>query len=57
MVVSSGEKTTANAAMEIFKEGVMHLSSGLRCFTSMTSNTLNWACGGAFLATQKDSVP
>ena len=58
--VAAGDKTTANAAMEILKDGGNAFDAAVcSVFTSMTSEyTLTGACGGGVvLAYPKDSVP
>ena len=58
--VAAGDKTTANAAMEILKDGGNAFDAAVcAVFTSMTSEySLTGACGGGvMLAYPKDSVP
>ena len=58
--IATGDKTTANAAMEILKEGGNAFDAAVcAVFTSMTSEySLTGACGGGvMLAYPKDSVP
>ena len=58
--IATGDKTTANAAMEILKDGGNAFDAAVcAVFTSMTSEySLTGACGGGvMLAYPKDSVP
>ena len=58
--IATGDKTTANAAMEILKAGGNAFDAAVcAVFTSMTSEySLTGACGGGvMLAYPKDSVP